>query len=212
MKSFKGENNPNWKGGLVIKYCSVCNKEIRIKPSRVKNGGGKYCSIGCMAKGYSILETGSGNPRWLNIPRKKCNICGKKYKVGSVRDLSIRKCCSRKCMGKWRTKYLSGNKSFMWQGGITANHLIIRGSEKYNTWRLNIFTRDNFTCTKCGQIRGDIQVHHIKRFSIILNDIKQKFPLLSISDVAVNHPDLWDIKNGVTLCKKCHKKEHAKRK
>ena len=45
-----GENNFNWKGGLVKTNCKFCNKEFYIKPSRIKIGIGKFCSKSCNAK------------------------------------------------------------------------------------------------------------------------------------------------------------------
>lgn len=53
-------------------------------------------------------------------------------------------------------------------------------------WRMQVFTRDNFTCTECGS-KKNIQAHHIQRWA--------------------EHPNLrFDIDNGQTLCKKCHSK------
>lgn len=54
--------------------------------------------------------------------------------------------------------------------------------------RLEILSRDKFTCTKCG-CKKKLQVHH-------------KF--------YINGKKAWEYKNKalVTLCSECHKKEH----
>lgn len=76
-----------------------------------------------------------------------------------------------------------------WKGGITSESERIRNHIEYRSWREAIFTRDNWTCRKCGQRGGKINVHHLYSFAY--------------------YPDLQTaIKNGVTLCKKCHRELH----
>lgn len=60
--------------------------------------------------------------------------------------------------------------------------------EKLRDWILHIFKKDDFTCKKCGD-KKDIQAHHIMPWA--------------------KHIDLrYDINNGITLCKICHRKFH----
>jgi 5-methylcytosine-specific restriction endonuclease McrA len=65
-----------------------------------------------------------------------------------------------------------------------------RVSLRYERWRNEIYKRDNFTCQKCGDSTGgNLNAHHLKGFT--------------------KHPELrFNINNGITLCKLCHKKEH----
>ena len=59
-------------------------------------------------------------------------------------------------------------------------------SPEYKKWRSDVFTRDNWTCQTCG-IRGiSLEAHHIKGWA--------RFPKFR-----------YDINNGVTLCRECHK-------
>ena len=56
----------------------------------------------------------------------------------------------------------------------------------YYAWRKFVLQRDNYVCQECQKQKCRI-AHHIKSY--------------------INHPELrLDIKNGMTLCKKCHKK------
>jgi hypothetical protein len=53
---------------------------------------------------------------------------------------------------------------------------------------------------------GVLEAHHLKRFNILLQEAKQNIPLLDLFEAAVIYTPLWDISNGITLCKKCHDK------
>lgn len=98
----------------------------------------------------------------------------------------------------FRGKY--GVESSNWKGGITKLNGQIYNSFKYRQWRSDIFTRDNFTCQECG-IRGEIlNAHHIKPFSKII----QFYEITTLQE-ALECEELWNINNGITLCKKCHK-------
>lgn len=106
---------------------------------------------------------------------------------------------SRKKMSEDR----KGDKSHTWKGGVTPMRRMIRESFEYREWIKEIFKRDNFTCQECDE-RGDyLHAHHIKTFSQILEENN-----ITTLEQAKECKDLWDINNGITLCKKCHKKKH----
>lgn len=92
-----------------------------------------------------------------------------------------------------------GEKNFNWRGGITLLVDRIRNSFKYRLWRSDVFTRDDFTCQKCGHRGCYLEAHHKETLSDImeLNDIRT-------FEQAINCEELWNINNGVTLCEKCH--------
>ncbi len=95
----------------------------------------------------------------------------------------------------------SKEKHPQWQGGITPLNFQIRNSDKYKEWRTQVFGRDIFTCQKCG-IRGVwLEAHHIKRFSIIMKQYNIK-----TLEESYMCEELWDLDNGITLCKECHMK------
>lgn len=94
-----------------------------------------------------------------------------------------------------------GSLSSNWKGGITSLRNIIRNSYKAKQWRNEVFTRDDFTCQECGKRGGYLEAHHdtVTFADIIeLNDIRT-------FEQAMDCEELWDINNGITLCKKCHK-------
>lgn len=100
---------------------------------------------------------------------------------------------------------LKGEHNPNWKGGITKITQQIRSMEEYNIWRKDIFKRDNYTCLSCNKFGGVIEAHHIIPFSFILliSNIKSQ-------QYAINCELLWDINNGITLCKSCHNKIHRR--
>lgn len=75
----------------------------------------------------------------------------------------------------------------------------IRDSAVYAKWRSDVFERDSWTCQTCG-VRGvKLEAHHIKLFTTIMNEYKPK-----TNKEAYEIDELWDIGNGVTLCRSCH--------
>lgn len=97
-----------------------------------------------------------------------------------------------------------GEKSHLWKGGITSLALGIRHCHKMRIWKEEVFARDNYTCTKCLRTKLYLNAHHIIKFSKLL----KKYNIKTIED-AENCDELWDISNGKSLCKECHKREHA---
>lgn len=92
-----------------------------------------------------------------------------------------------------------------WQGGKTTICLQIRGHFKYRQWRSDVFERDEFVCQKCGAKSGQgkavfLEAHHLKSFNDILKEYKIK-----VLEDALNCEELWNINNGLTLCKNCHR-------
>jgi len=82
----------------------------------------------------------------------------------------------------------------------------IRSCFKYRQWRSDVFTRDNFTCQDCGLNKCYVEAHHIKEFAEILKE----YAIKKLSE-AFSCEELWNINNGVTLCKKCHEKYRKKK-
>lgn len=97
----------------------------------------------------------------------------------SVRDYKTRKKIS--CT-------LQGIEEKEWEDFSENINSLIRKSEAYKKWRLDVFIRDNFKCQNCNK-ETDLNAHHIKPFS--------KYPELRL-----------EISNGITLCRDCHVEVH----
>ena len=105
-------------------------------------------------------------------------------------------------MGKARIKY-TGKNSPGWKGGKVRVNLLVRALKKYKNWICKILQRDNYTCRKCNNKGGRLEIHHKKPLNIIIKEYKIK----TYKDM-VNCNEIWDLNNGITLCKKCHRKFH----
>ena len=100
-----------------------------------------------------------------------------------------------------KIKARRGENHPFWKGGISSIQEQIKSSSQYIQWRKEVFERDNWTCQDCKKIKKKIHPHHRRPFSLILRENKIK----TITD-ALDCNILWDIENGITLCKDCHKK------
>lgn len=137
---------------------------------------------------------------------KKCSYCGKDVETVGERKNYKNIFCNRKCY----VLGARGIKSPNWRGGITDLYELIRKSEQSKEWKKKVFARDNYTCQECGS-KKEIEVHHIKEFSLIFREFLQLYNQFSpIEDketllrLALTYELFWDIDNGETLCYKCH--------
>lgn len=96
---------------------------------------------------------------------------------------------------------LRGVNNPAYKGNKSSSRLriIINGMPEYSIWRSRVFQRDNWTCQTCGK-RGKLDPHHI----IAVSKIIKVNNLLNVED-SRNCKELWNIDNGVTLCRECHK-------
>ena len=93
--------------------------------------------------------------------------------------------------GKKRPE-ISGKNNNFWKGGISKFTRTVRRNAmqtfQYKKWRTAVFTRDDYTCQKCGQYSGFLYADHIKPWSLF-SELR------------------YLVSNGQTLCKECHKKK-----
>lgn len=136
----------------------------------------------------------------------KCKQCEKQFYAPGWRLRLNRQFCSSNCYHKnsrgktswnkgikkwWKSPtqfkvgQTLGENNVNWKGGITRD--FPRFTRRYKLWRKKIFERDNYTCVWCKQRGGQLEADHILPQSL--------------------YPEKrYNISNGRTLCKKCHRK------
>ena len=115
---------------------------------------------------------------------KKCLHCQRTLKR---KPKEQGKFCNRRCYGLWRSANCLNENAPNYKDGKCKERQLLRARLPFKQWRRAVFVQDNFTCQSCGKkSKGNIEAHHIKSFAL--------FPTLR-----------YDITNGITLCKKCHK-------
>lgn len=203
---------------MISTKCESCGVIFNTYSSFIKKGGGRFCSNLCRGKWLSKTQIGNHHPNWHGgLVEIKCMFCGVGFNLPPAAIKQGKgKFCSRKCLSDYRSTFLTGENSPQWKGGGTTLQFKIRGTQEYRIWRHRVFKRDNYTCRKCGSRCGNgkrviLHAHHLKPLSLIIGLFRKNFPLLSVEYMAMKSKDLWDINNGITLCRKCHKDEHKKK-
>ena len=102
--------------------------------------------------------------------------------------------------GQWGKK---GKETPRYIDGRTIVNETIRKSVQYKEWRLKVYRRDRFKCQCCGKVGRELQCHHIESFSKIVRD-----NVIDKNNWREFHEVLFNLDNGVTLCRSCHKKLH----
>jgi len=95
-----------------------------------------------------------------------------------------------------------GKESKQYKNGTTKIIELIRKSVQYREWRNAVYERDNYTCTKCNK-NGFLNCHHIESFTVLVESLN-----VDTTNWRKFYKELFNIDNGITLCKECHAELH----
>ena len=98
---------------------------------------------------------------------------------------------------------IRGENHYKWKGGASKLNTAIRQMTENRKWMDAVKNRDG-CCTRCYST-SNLESHHV----VPLSEIIETFCINSVED-ARGVSILWDINNGITLCKPCHYKEHGR--
>lgn len=184
----------------VIKNCGFCGIELKRNASRMKRVVRAFCNRTCA---HSWEKT--GKMKFKQLRDKQW--CLKAYKKQSLLKIAQQLSCGETTVYKWfkihgikldRKQWLRGDKHYFWKGGITKFCRQIRTCSEYLQWKKSVLIRCPKICILCGSTE-QLEVDHIKQLKFILLDNNIK-----TLDEARGCKELWDIKNGRILCRKCN--------
>lgn len=226
--------NPPNKKKWITKVCPMCDKSFKVSSC---NNRIKCCSILCAGKYKSLHYSGVNNPLYgiakseehknkISATLKKIMSTPQAKKENSIRvkkamqfkevrekiRRGMKKDFIKKgCIGFFKDKKrpeLSKENHWNWKNGKTPLAFAIRHLLEYKQWIEKSFKRDNYTCQVCYKRGGDLEVHHKKEFSKILDEFLQHFSTIKDKETLIRlsatYAPFWDLNNGKTLCKKCH--------
>lgn len=168
VDSWLSKNNRIRKEKIRVK-CAGCGNDFMIHSCRVSNTKNNYCSMKCR-RNKKIIS---------------CDWCGKAFEriPASIENHNF---CSRECMGKYQTKYYSGENSKHWIGDYNKYY-----GPNWRHQRNLARERDGFKCMRCGAKENEKQhdVHHIKAFALFGVE---------------RYKEANELSNLITLCNSCH--------
>lgn len=172
-------------------------------------GCGMEVLVGKRKDRQAIYINGHSN-RGINNPRY-----GKCFSAETIEKMSLAKLGKPSPHRGKKRPEISGDKNGMYNvhrfGKNGANYKLpeeritplkksIRLLPEMVEWKAQIRGRDNWTCQHCG-IRGVwLEAHHIRGLSSIIKENN-----IDTTEQALTCCELWDLDNGITYCKTCHK-------
>lgn len=173
-------------------YCHPCSKISKHKKALLGQRFGRFLVVG-FGDFFVSPSTGERNLACLckcdcgteTVVRPHDLKSGKSTSCGCYQREKISERMSRSMLGKNNPSYRHDvtdeeRQSNYWQ----------RFSSEYSRWRTEVFKRDDYICQCCKQKGGSLTAHHMNGFA--------KFP-----------EQRFDLDNGLTLCKMCHKRLHS---
>ena len=153
------------------------------------------------------MPTGENHHSYRGEILRSCFTCKKELTMKQSGNRN--KFCSMKCCGL----YYRGENSPVWVGERSKHKLRSRLFHlwQWKEWHSSILKRDNFTCVLCG--KGNYRngnkrlILEVDHYPIPFRKIVEGKELVPIGEI-LKLPKLFDLNNGRTLCRSCHKKNY----
>lgn len=196
---------------------------FRAAPTDVKSGRGKYCSKTCAAVGRKKLpdtfvckQCGMSVPNLYGKIRMFCSrSCATRHTMLNNHPLKGKKTpdAVRAKQSEARKRLFAAGYSFVngqkgkpaWNRGLGVGRTLnrsIRGCAKMETWQKVVTLVYNNKCARCFS-QDQLHVHHLHPLRSIV--LEENVRTLEDADKCAR---LWDLENGILLCKQCHREIH----
>lgn len=120
----------------------------------------------------------------------QCDHCGKIYPIRYYQYLQRVKDGKTYCANCYGRVH-SGKNNPLWNHDLSEEERVKqRDVEGYNDFIRDVMIRDNFTCQRCKQYSGRLNVHHLNGYNWYIDG-------------------RMDVDNAITLCENCHKNFHS---
>ena len=187
--------------------CVVCGKPLYRRPFELA----KVRHVACMehrAEAQKLSGITDAQQAGLSLGREK----GTNHRNGYKHKEESKRKASETHKKYWaehpgealaRGEKRRGEKHYNWNGGSSRLNIAIRLMTENRKWTDAVKDSDG-QCLRCGSIEN-LESHHVISLSelITLHNIKN-------TDDARKTPELWNLDNGQTLCRRCHYAEHGR--
>ena len=187
--------------------CVVCGKPLYRRPLEMRKARFAACMLH-RAEAQKMYGQTPAQLEALKLGRPK----GTNHLEGSTRSEETKRKMSMS-MSRWcaenpervraRGRKTRGPSHYKWNGGSTRLNTSIRGMREHRRWMDATKERDG-RCMRCAGVEN-LESHHIIGLAVLISmyGIKNR-------EQARNTPELWDLNNGITLCRMCHYREHGR--
>lgn len=205
---FQSASSKNKKDLLVVDNCPSCSEErqIQLRASRLN----KPCYT-CFHNSPEVIKAKQNQNKVKSEEHKqkmKANHWSKKGMQSAFKGKthsnevkqSLRQLAKTQFNSMSKDEFLQHRIKSSLQKGRTLDQFtgftstegtLIRNSAEGKAWTLDVLSKANFTCDKCGDRGGKLHAHHKNAFA--------SFPEQRL-----------DPNNGVCLCENCHDAFHIK--
>jgi hypothetical protein len=187
--------------------CLICAKPLYRRPYELR----RVRHVACM-KHRAEAQKVSGITEAQKIGLSLGRVKGTNHLAGRKDSISTRRRRAKSVRAYWkahpdlaiaRAAGIRGPNHYNWKGGLSRLNCSIRRMTEHRKWMDAVKARDG--ACDCGSM-VKLEAHHVVPLADLIarNGVKNR-------DDARACADLWDLKNGVTKCEKCHYKIHGRR-
>jgi hypothetical protein len=188
--------------------CLLCSKPLYRRPYELARRRYAAC-MKCRSEAQKVAGITDKQQTGLSMGRMK----GTNHRTGYThRDESRAKVAASNAAywaanpesAKARGAKLRGPAHYRWNGGSSRLNISVRTMTENRRWMDAVRKRDEH-CKRCRSVDA-LEAHHL----VPLSQLIQSLEIRNRDDARRNADVLWNLGNGLTLCRPCHFEEHGR--